>query len=305
MTPRSDERVQRALALLSLVSSAPDALIDAAAARRHLNCTERELDESIELISTLADRESGARAIIYRDHGDIVLAGEASQLMPLRLSAGEGAVLSYVIDELDLDPDTRDRLDRALLPSMFDAERTRPFASTASFGAWHATLARACAKGLRCIISYRSHEEAEPISRIVDPVRIEATRDAAYLVAYNVEKRALRRYRLDRISAAHMTDTPVATTLLKEDDWTASLAESLATVEGVAELSLAAGAEVPNWTGVVSVTEDAAGSHTVRVHLASKHWLFDQVLGSGGTLRITAPADLVDEFCTYARALLS
>lgn len=61
------------------------------------------LDEIIDIVSTLADRESGARIICER-HGEcIILTGDAGRVLPLRLSAAEGAVLNHELESMGID----------------------------------------------------------------------------------------------------------------------------------------------------------------------------------------------------------
>ncbi len=62
------------------------------------------LDEILEIVSTLADRESGAR-IICECHGErVVLTGDAGRVLPLRLSAAEGAVLNHELNRWGSSP---------------------------------------------------------------------------------------------------------------------------------------------------------------------------------------------------------
>lgn len=319
LLPATDTRVARALELLALASAAEDGIVDAAAARAHLGCTDAELDTSIALIATLADRESGARAIIFRDHDDIVLEGDAAQLMPLRLQPSEGAVLSYVLDDLDLPDPTRTRIEHALVPRAFSEERARSFASTTARGPWFAVLDAACHEGTRCRIAYRGQQDATPRERLVDPIWLEATDDAIYLVGRDVAQDATRRYRLDRIAAVTPTEEPVdrtAVSALSIPD----LAESLAAEELVATIELAPGAPIPTWAGIcrpphgtgvgaasgsTATTGTSSSPRRIGVRVSAPDWLFDQILSAAGSMRIVAPAKLVGAFIAYAERLTS
>ena len=302
--PTSDTRVTRALELLGMLSAADGGIVDAQAACQHLGCTEAELDVSIALIATLADRESGARAIIYRDHRDIVLEGDAAQLLPLRLTAGEGAVLAYLLDDLALPAEVRGRLEQALLPPAWKPGAERAFASTAARGPWVAPLLHACQAGHRCRLSYRSQSEELPRERAVDPVRIEAGDDVLYLVARDIDHNDLRRYRLDRIAALTETDESIDRAAVTQLSVT-PLAESLGAEELVATVAVAAGTAVPDWAGIIEAAPEPDGDATlVTVRVSAKPWLFDQVLSAAGALRIVAPDALVDEFIDYANGLL-
>ena len=293
----SDERVSRAIGLLELLSSVEDGIVSAEEAARHLGCTNADLDTAIELIATLADRETGARAVIFRDHGDIVLGGDGAHLMPLRLSLGEGAVLAHVMNALSLAPEVRNRLSRALLPAGISAAGVPLVASATVYGDAYPQLARAIEQHERVRIAYRAHGEEQPSERAVEPLGIESDDDTAYLLARNVTKNALRRYRMERISAVaptgeHFEVEPES----PRDSWD----------EELAELEVAPGADLPTWQGIAETypSPTVDGATRVRVHVSSPAWLFDQVLAAGGDLRIVGPQHLVDDLRTYARTLI-
>ena len=87
------DRVTAALALMEALSAAPEKALPIDDACRAAGCSESHLDDVISLISTLADREGGARAIVVRDHAWVRSFGTATQMLPLRLSASEAAAL--------------------------------------------------------------------------------------------------------------------------------------------------------------------------------------------------------------------
>ena len=309
----TDRRVERGIRLLELLSSVEGGIVTAEEARAHLSCTDAELDEALELIATLADRESGARAVVFRDHGDIVLAGEGAHLMPLRLSLGEGAALAHVMSALALDDDVRKRLSRALLPDGMREGDAPLVADTTAFGSWYPALQRAIREGRRCRIAYRAHDEREATERLVDPLTLDITDDAAYLVARNISKDAQRRYRLERIAHVTVLEEPVAPAPacaqragnVPDGGNTPAdaIAQSLRTAP-VAELRLAAGGTLPTWRGIEQVGEpDESGERRLTVRVGSSPWLFDQILAAGGSLTIVAPAELDADFLAYARSL--
>ena len=81
------DRVTNALWMLEALTAAPGHRLSAAEMRRALACTDEELDGYLDLLSTLADRQGGARAIAYRQGDSIVLEGDAARMRPLRLTA--------------------------------------------------------------------------------------------------------------------------------------------------------------------------------------------------------------------------
>lgn len=297
-----DERVWRAIHLLELVSSSEDSSISAAEAREELSCDDVELDGYIELISTLADRERGLRAVIYRDGDTVAIMGDAAQMSPLRLSLGESIALESVLGTLDLGAEVTERLRSALVPDLLRNEvRRHLIGRDISFGSWYRILAEAIADGVRCRVSYRSHDDASSRERTVDPLDLETTTEAAYLVAWDIDKDAERRYRLERIEGVTFTEDSV----VPHQRTSTSISESLAQGAYRVVLELPHDeAERLSWAGIRSLEEAPVEGFTrVRVDVSSMRWLFDQVLAAGGSMHIVAPPEMIPRFVTYAQSL--
>ena len=303
----SDRRVERAIQLLGLLSSVDGGIVSSAEAAEHLGCTDDELDEPIALIATLADRESGARAVIYRDHGDIVLEGAPSRLLPLRLSTAEGAVLAAVLEDLSIPEDARGRLSRALLPP--DMRSTPPrAASTTVFGRHFPAIARAIDTQTAIAIMYRSNDDATARERVVLPQGFDQVAGVAYLLGVDRDKREPRRYRLERIQAVRVVEAQSHGDELPACDGSGradhtSIRDSLARASVQATIRVSPDAPVPTWSGIQGMAKLPDGSTELIVGVASKPWLFDQVLAAGGAYRIVEPCSLAQELATYARRL--
>ena len=300
-----DSRVAAALTLLEALTAAPAHRIPRDDARRLISCSDEELESYVALLSSLADREGGARAIVTCSKDAVALHGDAAALRPVRLSMGEGLALAHVIDALNIDRSVASRLSRALFRHPTGkASAEALIATTTSYGRWYQRLVEAIEDGVRCRISYRAHDEAEPAERIVDPRRIDTEAAASYLIAWNVEKDEERRYRLDRIARVALTEDSVAPHAWRANTIAASLRETGAVatvacpVERAAQLT---------WAGIISMrpAPDTPGAMLVDVAVASEHWLFDEVLSAAGELRIVSPATLIDAFVAYAEALRS
>ncbi len=311
---RSDERVERAIHLLEILSSVEGCIITEQEARDELACTDSELDECLNLISTLSDRSTGARVRAWRDHGDIVLEGADAQLVPLRLSAGEGAVLASLFNDLNLDAAARERLAAALLPDGAGSAPAIPLAPNAALGAHYPLLAEALDTGRACRILYRAQAETEPAERTVAPLRTEILDGCGYLIARNVAKNHVHRYRLERIASVILLDRAPAGT--QHPSGAASDAEgdaedapapaqSLARAGETVHLELDATEEPPAWAGIEEVRcGEGEGVWSITLRVSARPWLFDQVLSFGGLMRITAPDSLVQEFTDYSENLL-
>ncbi|MFR3450977.1 MAG: WYL domain-containing protein [Collinsella sp.] len=144
----------------------------------------------------------------------------------------------------------------------------------------------------RCLaISYRASDECSPSTRLVDPKFIEVSGDAAYLVAWNVEKDAQRSYRLDRIANAELTDDSVE----RHDFSPYSAAESLRAHGADATLRFVNSGELASrdWEGIRRGTADEQEDGSVLVHISYhvRAWLFSQIAAAAGAIVIEEPAE--------------
>lgn len=291
-------RANLALELFELLSSSPGGIVDIGEAQRALGCSRQDLMRAVDVISSLADRETGARAIVYQDGDRIVSEGEASHLLPLRLTPAEAEALKSVFSSLCIDESVQKRVARALLP-----EDSSPFssqiASADPYGSWYQCLAEAIADGVRCVIEYRSHDEDEPSRRLIDPISIESSTAGVYLNAWNVEKKEAHRYRLERISDLEFTDDSVE----PHPGTVKSLEENMSQLPQ-AIIRIAAEGNPPTWARTRGLP-DISGRVLAEVSVASEPWLFDQVLASNGLIEIVSPRDLRCRLLEYANKLLS
>ena len=131
----------------------------------------------------------------------------------MRLTPAESLALRRVLTTCDIGDDVRGRVEAALCADPeADFETTtvdKTMGGDRLLGGFYPVISEAIAIGARLAISYRAGDECSPSTRLVDPKFIEVSGDAAYLVAWNVEKDAQRSYRLDRIANAELTDDSV------------------------------------------------------------------------------------------------
>lgn len=171
-------------------------------------------------------------------------------------------------------------------------------------GGFYPVISEAIAIGARLAISYRAGNECSPSARLVDPKFIEVSGDAAYLVAWNVEKDAQRSYRLDRIANAELTDDSVE----RHDFSPYSAAESLRAHGADATLRFVNSGELASrdWEGIRRGTADEQEDGSVLVHISytSVPWLFSQIAAAAGAIVIEEPKSLKNDFRTWAKSLL-
>lgn len=300
-----DEHVANALRILEILSTAPSHRIAVDAVQNALSCSPTELDGYLDLISTLADRRGGGRAIVVRDADELVLIGDAARMRPLRLTEDESEALFHVIDELGLDNDLKARLTRALVdPAGQNGPRASQLISSGRvFGPWYQTIVEAADDGVRIRMRYRAQAEDAPETRLVDPIAVETSGDFSYLLAWNVHKRSMRRYRLDRISSVELTDESVE----RHNPYDLSVDDDLSRNGIVAVVECSAGnSQLDEWPGIISKepADGDGGRIRVGIRVSTMPWLFDEVLSSAGDIVIVEPAVLRTELVSYARGLL-
>ena len=203
----SEQRLSRAIDIMEALYAAGESGMTRTEICSRFDITGVSLDEILEIVSTLADRESGAR-IICKCRGErVVLTGDAGRVLPLRLSAAEGAVLNHELESLGIDPQAAARIRHALLPEELGYNQ-RVF-DTVNHGSHWQQLSCAIQDGVRCRISYRSMDDARPRERLVDPLRITANGDQTYLIAWDIAVDEQRTYRMDKIEGLALTEDSV------------------------------------------------------------------------------------------------
>lgn len=261
--------------------------------------TGASLDEILEIVSSLADRESGARIICERRGERVVLTGDAGRVLPLRLSAAEGAVLNHELESLGIEPQAAARIRRALLPEELGFNQ-RVFDTVAHGSHWQ-QLSCAIQDGVRCRISYRSMDDTRARERLVDPLRIATNGDQTYLIAWDVAIDEQRTYRMDKIEGLVLTDDSV----VHHASESATLHDSLAQAERSARLLMPLDmAERLDWPGIMSIKPNGADSATVSVRYGSERWLLSQVIAAGGAIRILDDPALSKRLCDMAKTLV-
>ena len=226
----SEQRLSRAIDIMEALYAAGDGGMTRTEICSRFDITGASLDEILEIVSTLADRESGARIICECRGERVALTGDAGRVLPLRLSAAEGAVLNHELESLGIEPQTAARIRHALLPEELGYNQ-RVF-DTVNHGSHWQQLSCAIQDGVRCRISYRSMDDARPRERLVDPLRITANGDQTYLIAWDIAIDEQRTYRMDKIEGLTLTEDSV----VPHTPGVASLHDSLARTQRSAKL---------------------------------------------------------------------
>lgn len=296
----AERTVAAGIRLLEALSSAPGQTLAIDAACERISCSRDELDQVVEALSTLSSRTSGARAAIAIDGDDVTLHGDAALIMPRRFSLEESMVLAHILDILDLDDETRAHIRAAVGPAANPAGSPGVI-EPARYGSCFARLSEAVEDGIRCTMTYRSLTDEAARTRTVDPLEIQEEHGEVYLVAWDVEKDAERRYRLDRIGEVSFTDESVG----HHDVRSHSASESLRAQGKSARLALRPGAKtfLLDWAGVADIVPQDDGSMVFTLFYSSESWLFDQILSAAGELELLDPFELRERLVAYGTNL--
>ena len=294
----SEQRLSRAIDVMEALYASGETGMTRDDICSRFDITGASLNEIINIVSTLADRESGAR-IICECHDDrIILTGDAGRVLPLRLSAAEGAVLNHELESLGIESQAAARIRHALLPE--ELGYNQRVVDTVVRGSHWQQLSSAIQDGVRCRITYRSMDDAQPRERLIDPLRITTNGDQTYLNAWDVEIDEQRSYRMDKIEGLVLTDDSV----VHHASNSASLHDSLAQAKQSAKLLMPLDmAERLDWAGIMSIEPNGAGAATVIVRYSSERWLFSQVIAAGGAIRILDDPALSKRLCDMAKTL--
>lgn len=293
----AEQKIARAIDLMELLGAEDDGSMPTGDLAAELAVGLDELEELVGLVSTLADREAGTRAVCYIEDGRVHLAGEAGRIVPLRLSAAEGAVLDHELDALDIDEAARSRIRASLLPTALGYGGR--VGSTAAAGAFWQPLHEAVEDGVRTRFRYRSLDDERARWRTVDPLSIDTRGDRTYLLAWDLEGGLAKRYRLDKIEAVELTGDSVE----PHDIAAESLGDSLAAAGDIARLRAPADiAAHLGWAGITGV-DSQGGEAIVTVAYTSERWLFSQVLSFGGKIRIVDDDRLSQRLVAWAQKL--
>lgn len=295
----SEQRLSRAIDIMEALYAAGENGMARDKLCSRFDITGASLDEILEIVSSLADRESGARIICERRGERVVLTGDAGRVLPLRLSAAEGAVLNHELESLGIEPQAAARIRRALLPEELGFNQ-RVFDTVAHGSHWQ-QLNCAIQDGVRCRISYRSMDDTQARERLIDPLRIATNGDQTYLIAWDVAIDEQRTYRMDKIEDLVLTDDSV----VRHAPEPATLHDSLAQAERSARLLMPLDmAERLDWPGIMSIEPNGADSATVNVHYGSERWLLSQIIAAGGAIRILDDPALSKRLCDMAKTLV-
>jgi proteasome accessory factor C len=230
---------------------------------------------------------------------------------PLRLSADEALALVLALRSLReiAGPGKRDAVDRAL--KKLEAAAGNPTATdqatvavTAARDDIQARVNDGLQRGLRLDLTYDVASRAETTRRMVDPLRVFVLEGYGYLEAWCYRANALRTFRLDRIAAVEVTDTPVAPHDVRLKDLSTGWFETLQD-SPLVTLELSPWASwVSEYYPTEAVTTGPDGALTVSLRVTDPAWLRSLLLRLRGGARVVSPAGAGDSAAEMAQEAL-
>lgn len=226
---------------------------------------------------------------------------------PLRLGSNEASALIVALRTLrdGGDESVRPVVDRTLAKLESAAGEGASLAaqvdvhledSVTEVAGVRARLEQALRSGRQVRLGYYVPARDESTDRTVDPLRVVTAEGHTYLEAWCHLVDDQRLFRLDRVSAARVLDTPVgdhsdvAPRDLSEGIFQPAPDALTVTVELAPEARW-----VAEYYPVDSVTECGEGALRVRLPVADPEWLVRLVLRLGGTVRVEDPVSLADD----------
>lgn len=192
---------------------------------------------------------------------------------------------------------------KAILDASCAAESSPRTRIVAESGAPHVaqTLSMACEDPEHHLleISYRGINDDHPETRRVEPVTLFSESGRQYLLAYCLNARDWRSFRVDRISEAR----PLEDTFVPRKD-VPPMGIDFARDTSTASLLLDADCSLPRWRGLKVDRKEADGSCVVSVPWTGSAWLPKHIVALMGKATVIKPDSLARACEEYAHLLL-
>ena len=301
----STERLQRLLALVPYVVSRK--VVGLAETATAFGVSQRELVDDLNLLWCVELRAPDPYCPIDLSYegGEIMVSQAESIGRPLRLAVDEASALLVALRMLAEVPGTQDRSALSRLIAKLEAAAGEAASVSAQVavqvdihnGDGYADQIRAALEsGRRVHLRYYVPGRDETTERDVDPMRLLLVEGRPYLEGWCLRAEGMRLFRLDRVLALDVLDTPAAPPVDAQPvDVDAGLFRpSDADVRVELELS-ADGRWVAEYYPCESVTELSDGRLRVVLRTPDTRWVQRLALRLGEDGRVVSPPSLVSE----------
>lgn len=246
------------------------------------------------------------------EHDTVTLFEPQGVTRPLRLTSDEALALVVALRALAQTPGLTERaaLDRVLIKVQEVAG-----AAAAPAGRVQVTVEgaervlpiveQALTTGRRLHLRYYVPGRDESTERDVDPIRVLLVEGHSYLEAWCTRAEAVRTFRLDRVAALQILDTPAAPPPVPDRDLSQGLFQA-GPDDILARLMLHPGAGwVADYYPCESVQEQPDGTTVVALRTPDTAWVERLALRLGGRAVVLGPEELIEAVRARARAALA
>jgi len=311
MSPGATERLSRLLAMVPYLARRQG--IPLAEAAVEFGITERQLVKDLELLFVCGTPGHLPDDLIDAewDDGHVYLNNVDPIARPLRLGVDESLALLVGLRALADVPGLHDRdaLERTLAKLEAAAGETAAASAQVSVEVGGrvgplAEVREALTSRRQVHLTYFVPARDETTERDVDPMRLLMVDARWYLEGWCHRAEEVRLFRLDRIEAVTVLDTPAVPRPAAQRDLSEGLFQP-SPEDTVVTLELDPGARwVTDYYPVESVDELADGQLLVRLRAADDRWLRTLVLRLGGSARVLDPLWLADAVRERAESAL-
>lgn len=265
-----------------------------------------------DLIDVDLDRLEGPDGPIA--DGQIRISNADYLARPLRLTATEASAVIVALRAMrnGAEDDTREIVDRALA-KLEAAAAAGPAASTIDPGpdtadrqalALADRLRQATADRRQVRLTYYVPARDEESERVVDPRGVVTAGGLTYLDAWCHSAEAPRLFRLDRIAAAEVLDSPIATPAQAPRDLAAGIFTQSDDVTRVTLRLAPAARWVVEYYPVEAVRSERGGVAEVDLLVADRRWLRRLLLRLAPHAEVLEPREFAEDFTATAQAAL-
>ena len=311
----STERLQRLLALVPYVVSRKVVGLEETAAA--FEVSQRELVDDLNLLWCVELRSPDPYCPIDLSYegGEIMVSQAESIGRPLRLAVDEASALLVALRMLTELPGTQDRSALTRLIAKLEAAAGEAASVSAQVavqvdihnGEGYADQIRsALDRGRRVHLSYYVPGRDETTERDVDPMRLLVVEGRPYLEGWCLRAEGVRLFRLDRVLALDVLDTPAAPPPEAEhvDVDSGLFRPSESDIHVELELS-AEGRWVAEYYPCESIVELADGRVRIVLRTQDTGWVRRLALQLGEDGRVIAPPSLIAQVREVASAALA
>jgi len=316
-TAASTDRLGRLLNLVPYLLARPGISVSEAAA--DLAVTDRQLRDDLELLWVCGLPGYGPGDLIDMafDGDHVTITYDAGIDRPLRLTPDEALALVVALRMLAETPGLADRgaVDRALAKveaavGEYGEPRVAvrlPTQAGRAGDTQRLEQVRAAVSGRRALrITYYAATRDETTQRVVDPMRMLFVGGQAYLEAWCRRAGAVRLFRVDRIDAAQVLDSPAAPPPQARPTDVAAGAFTPTPDQPLVTLRVGrADRWITEYYPCEQVTPEPGGYWLVTLRAADIGWARRFVLGLGPGVQVVSPPELVAEVAGQAVAALA